>query len=332
MEVVRDASSFERSDLGALAVGLFAAGIYVAGGGASPAAAAPTKITVTASEFKFAVSKTNVPPGTTVVFTVVNKGKIPHDFKIAGKKTKTLKAGQKTTLQVTFPKKGAIPFLCTLPGHAQGGMKGTFAVGPPPTKINVTASEFKFALSKKTAPAGTTVLFTVVNKGKIPHDFKIAGRKTKTLKAGQKTTLQVNFPKKGAISFLCTLPGHAQAGMKGKFGVGVAACDRRPTPTPTPPPTTTPTPTPAAPKRSRAIRLPVRVSSPQTAAPPAIHWRPQAQQATSDRTSTGETRSGQGAPFVQNGSTSGGISMPAFANMSQTDLNNIAAFVYASTH
>ena len=36
--------------------------------------------------------------------------------------------------------------------------------------------------------------------------------------------------------------------------------------------------------------------------------------------------------FVQNGSTSGGISMPAFTNMSQTDLNNVAAFVYASTH
>ena len=36
--------------------------------------------------------------------------------------------------------------------------------------------------------------------------------------------------------------------------------------------------------------------------------------------------------FVQNGSTTGGISMPAFSGMSQTDLNNVAAFVYASTH
>ena len=319
--------------LGAVAMGLFAAGIYVAGGGASPAAAAPAKITVTASEFKFALSKTNVPPGTTVVFTVVNKGKIPHDFKIAGKKTQTLKAGQKTTLQVTFPKKGAIPFLCTLPGHAQGGMKGTFVVGPPPTKISVTASEFKFALSKKTAPAGSTVLFTVVNKGKIPHDFKIAGKKTKTLKAGQKTTLQVTFPKKGAISFLCTLPGHAQAGMKGKFGVGVAAPAPTPTPTPTPPPTTTPTPTPGTPETLQGD--PVAGKGVFAANGCASCHTLAAAGATGnvgpnlDAAKPGQAKVRQ---FVQNGSTSGGISMPAFANMSQTDLNNIAAFVYASTH
>jgi mono/diheme cytochrome c family protein len=36
--------------------------------------------------------------------------------------------------------------------------------------------------------------------------------------------------------------------------------------------------------------------------------------------------------FVQNGATDGGVTMPAFTNLSQTDLNNIAAYIYASTH
>ena len=76
-----------------------------------------------------------------------------------------------------------------------------------PTKINVTASEFKFVLSKKTVPRGTTVIFTVTNKGKIAHDFKINGKKTPTLKPGKKATLTVVFRKKGTIAFLCTLPG-----------------------------------------------------------------------------------------------------------------------------
>ena len=36
--------------------------------------------------------------------------------------------------------------------------------------------------------------------------------------------------------------------------------------------------------------------------------------------------------FVMNGSTAGGVTMPAFTNLSPTDVNNVAAYVYASTH
>ena len=102
----------------ALAIGGVAAGVFVSGGGASTNASAallPTKINVTASEFKFVLSKKKVPRGTTVIFTVTNKGKIPHDFKIAGKKTPVLKPGKKATLRVVFRTKGAIAFVCTLP-------------------------------------------------------------------------------------------------------------------------------------------------------------------------------------------------------------------------
>ena len=58
-------------------------------------------MTVTATEFKFKLSKTSVPHGA-VTFTVVNKGKLPHDFKISGKKTPLIKPGKSAKLTVTL--------------------------------------------------------------------------------------------------------------------------------------------------------------------------------------------------------------------------------------
>jgi uncharacterized cupredoxin-like copper-binding protein len=86
--------------------------------------------TVTAgkpAEFHFGLTKKTVPKGT-VTFLVVNKGNVPHDFKINGHKTKLLTPGQAQTLKVTFLKAGKYPFLCTVTGHAAAGMKGTFTV------------------------------------------------------------------------------------------------------------------------------------------------------------------------------------------------------------
>jgi nitrite reductase (NO-forming) len=105
-----------------LAFGVFAA----SGVASSERAAANTKVTVAASEFKFVLSKRSAPAGT-VTFVVTNKGKVTHDFKIAGKKTPLLKPGKSATLRVTL-RKGRYPYLCTVPGHAPAGMKGAFTV------------------------------------------------------------------------------------------------------------------------------------------------------------------------------------------------------------
>ena len=78
--------------LGLIAVG--AAGLatgFAQAHPASPQAAnATTHITVAASEFKFGFSKRSIPAVGTVIFTVVNKGKISHNFKIGGKTTPNL--------------------------------------------------------------------------------------------------------------------------------------------------------------------------------------------------------------------------------------------------
>jgi uncharacterized cupredoxin-like copper-binding protein len=94
-----------------------------------PSSTAATTVTVTLgkpSEFKITLSKKTIVKGVTT-FKVTNKGGISHDFKIAGKKTPSLKTGKAATLKATL-KTGKYPFLCTLPGHAAAGMKGTLTV------------------------------------------------------------------------------------------------------------------------------------------------------------------------------------------------------------
>jgi uncharacterized cupredoxin-like copper-binding protein len=96
----------------------------------APAKQAATTDAVTAGkpqELRFTVSKSTVPKGT-VTFKVTNKGSLSHDFKIAGKKTPLIAKGKTATLTITFKKAGKYPYLCTVPGHAAAGMKGTLTV------------------------------------------------------------------------------------------------------------------------------------------------------------------------------------------------------------
>jgi uncharacterized cupredoxin-like copper-binding protein len=89
------------------------------------------------------------------------------------------------------------------------------------TTVTVSAgkpSEFAFKLSKATIPTGV-VHFKVTNNGAIAHDFKIAGKKTKILSPGQSQTITVTFEKAGSFRYLCTVTGHAAAGMKGVLRV-----------------------------------------------------------------------------------------------------------------
>jgi uncharacterized cupredoxin-like copper-binding protein len=93
----------------------------------SAAATAPT-IQVNGGEFFFKLStKTLAKPGK-VTFVFKNVGHVLHDFSITGKKTPLIQPGKTATLAITFKKKGKFPYLCTVPGHAQAGMKGVFTV------------------------------------------------------------------------------------------------------------------------------------------------------------------------------------------------------------
>jgi uncharacterized cupredoxin-like copper-binding protein len=89
-----------------------------------------TAVSVTAgkpSELRFTLSKKTVPKGS-VTFKVTNRGALSHDFKIAGKKTKLLAKGKSATLTASFSSVGKYAYLCTVRGHAAGGMKGVLTV------------------------------------------------------------------------------------------------------------------------------------------------------------------------------------------------------------
>lgn len=235
--------------LATLAVGgLAVAGVFTSGTASAKPKPKVVKVTVVAREFSFALSRRSVPTGTTVVFKVINRGKITHNFKIAGKKTKNLNPGKSTTLTVKFAKKGRYAYVCTIPGHAAAGMKGVFAVGvaavkprptpttttkattttPPPTTtapvgaaqttVTVGMFEYRFDLTQSTIPSGH-VTFVIVNKGQQVHNFDITGVKVgKLLSPGQSETWTVALPP-GSYNYLCDVPFHAGYGMVGSLTV-----------------------------------------------------------------------------------------------------------------
>ena len=118
--------------------------------------------------------------------------------------------------------------------HAQGKAASRRAT----TVITVVAGkpgEFAFELSKSSKLHAGTFTFKVTDKGQGFHTFKVCakpvktaaanactGKATATVHPGQTVTLTVTITKNGKYEVLCSLPGHAAAGMKGLIGVGVA--------------------------------------------------------------------------------------------------------------
>lgn len=83
--------------------------------------------------------------------------------------------------------------------------------------VTVTMTEFKFTFSTKAIHPGK-VTFRLLNKGKLAHDLKIASKTSAKVQPGKTGTLVVTL-KKGKYAYLCTVPGHAAAGMKGVLAV-----------------------------------------------------------------------------------------------------------------
>jgi uncharacterized cupredoxin-like copper-binding protein len=111
----------------------------------------------------------------------------------------------------------AVLALCAVAGPAPAVAKAT-AHAAKTTTITVTAVDFKFKLSATSAKVGK-VTFKVTNKGETSHDFKIDGVTSKLISPHTSTSITVTFKKAGSYPYLCTVPGHAQLGMKGNFKV-----------------------------------------------------------------------------------------------------------------
>jgi plastocyanin len=90
---------------------------------------AVTHVTVNMTEYRFRLSVNHVRKGT-VVFTVINKGKITHTFAIQKLQevTPIIQPGKRAVLKVTFKKPGKYYYLCTVGAHEQYGMWGNLRV------------------------------------------------------------------------------------------------------------------------------------------------------------------------------------------------------------
>jgi outer membrane protein assembly factor BamB len=87
------------------------------------------------------------------------------------------------------------------------------------TTIQVNGGEFFFRLSTKSVAKPGTVTFVFKNTGHVLHDFRINGKGTPLIQPGKTAKLVVTFKKKGKYAYLCSVPGHSAAGMKGVFTV-----------------------------------------------------------------------------------------------------------------
>jgi len=88
------------------------------------------------------------------------------------------------------------------------------------SETEVTATEFAFSPDELTAMVGEAVNLTLINAGDLPHDLVIPalGVRLAVGPGGQATT-GVEVEEAGSFQFLCSYPGHSEAGMTGLLTV-----------------------------------------------------------------------------------------------------------------
>lgn len=94
-------------------------------------------------------------------------------------------------------------------------------------EIKVLATDLKFGPPTLQAKVGQPVKIVLENKGAIEHDIafptikanKPAADLKAVARAGQTATLEFTPTAKGVYEFVCTIPGHKEAGMKGTINV-----------------------------------------------------------------------------------------------------------------
>lgn len=110
---------------------------------------------------------------------------------------------------------GAVPSVVA-PSMDMPGM--TAAAGP----IAIEAFDLGFTPSSLTVPSAGVYEVDFHNAGSATHDVTFADGTKVTAEGGQTVKGEVTIPA-GGLAFLCSIPGHADAGMKGAVTVAGAA-------------------------------------------------------------------------------------------------------------
>jgi nitrite reductase (NO-forming) len=88
--------------------------------------------------------------------------------------------------------------------------------------IAIDAFDLGFSPATVTVPAAGTYEVAFSNTGAMLHDVTFADGTTLSAAAGETATGTVTLPEDG-FTFICSIPGHGDAGMKGEVTVGVDA-------------------------------------------------------------------------------------------------------------
>lgn len=96
----------------------------------APSTGSAQTVNVSGNEFAFTPATITVKKGQEVKLTFKNNGQYPHNFTVSelGIATNTVGPGEETTITFTPDKTGSFTYICTVPGHADRGMKGTLIV------------------------------------------------------------------------------------------------------------------------------------------------------------------------------------------------------------
>lgn len=100
--------------------------------------------------------------------------------------------------------------------------KGSSGPDAGPKSVEIAMTEMRFSPNRIDAQAGQSVFVTLINRGSERHDLafpsigmpELRGVETLTM-PGEASRLTLLFDTPGTYSFLCTIPGHAAAGMTG---------------------------------------------------------------------------------------------------------------------
>jgi uncharacterized cupredoxin-like copper-binding protein len=109
-----------------------------------------------------------------------------------------------------------------LAAHMPATMTSSAAAGGTVLNVTALASGLKFSTGALKAKAGK-ITIKLTNRSLLPHDLVVETgetilAKTPLLAKGKTGSLTVTL-KKGTYDFVCDVPGHEDAGMKGKLVV-----------------------------------------------------------------------------------------------------------------
>lgn len=104
-------------------------GWSVEGGDAEEPVPGAAEVTVTATEMAFERATLQVAAGEPVNITLTNAGEVFHDLTVPELGFMLdAEPGQRVTGSLTVERPGAYEYLCSVPGHASAGMRGTLQV------------------------------------------------------------------------------------------------------------------------------------------------------------------------------------------------------------